>query len=320
MTDPANQHTPADTAGNAETDLSRRAFVAGAAAAGSGLALSSNAQAANPDSADRRKICVFSKPFQSLSYDELADRIAELGFDGIEAPIRNGGHIEPEQVPDELPKMVEALKKRGLEITVMASSVNRVDQKHTEETLRTAASLGIPRYRLQYFRYDFNKPILQQIEGWRSAMHELAALNAELGIQGVFQNHSGGRYFSAPIWDLHRAIHDLDPAHLGMAFDIRHATVEGGECWPIQFHLMRQHFGIVYVKDAIWKNHRDHNVPLGEGMIDKRFFRMLDKSEYAGPISLHEEYLDHRDPDLVPKHLEAIERDFKLLKKWLRQG
>ena len=38
--------------------------------------------------ADSTKICVFTKPFNSLSFDELADRIAELGFDGIEAPIR----------------------------------------------------------------------------------------------------------------------------------------------------------------------------------------------------------------------------------------
>ena len=47
------------------------------------------------------KICIFTKPFNSLSFDELADRIAELGFDGIEAPIRAGGHVEPEQVEDE---------------------------------------------------------------------------------------------------------------------------------------------------------------------------------------------------------------------------
>jgi len=316
-----SEHISSDSDERADgSELSRRSFVAGAAAAGSGLALGASGRAAEDGSADRRKICVFTKPFQSLSYDDLADRIAELGFDGIGAPIREGGHIEPEQVPDELPKMVEALEKRGLEITVMASGVNRVDQKHTEETLRTAASLGVPRYRLKYFRYDLNKPILQQVNEWRSALHELAALNGELGIQGVFQNHSGGRYFSAPVWDLHQAIHGLPPEKLGMAFDIRHATVEGGECWPIQFHLMKPHFGIVYVKDATWKGRRDANVPLGEGMVDKRFFRMLDQAGYDGPISLHEEYLDHRDPDLVPKHLEAIERDLKTLKKWLRQG
>ena len=55
------------------------------------------------DAVGSNKICVFTKPFNSLSFDELADRIAELGFDGIEAPIRVGGHVEPDQVEDRLP-------------------------------------------------------------------------------------------------------------------------------------------------------------------------------------------------------------------------
>lgn len=302
-------------------DLSRRTFVAGAAAAGASLALgTSPTRAADDDTTGRRKICVFTKPFQSLSYDELADRIAEMGFDGIEAPIRNGGHIEPEQVPDQLPKMVEALRKRDLEITVMTSSINRVDQPHTEATLRTAASLGVARYRLQYFRYDLNQPIVEQVNEWRAALKELAALNRELGIQGVYQNHAGNRYFGAPVWDLHHAIADLPAEDMGTAFDIRHATVEGGQCWPIQFNLMRPHLGVVYIKDAVWRNRRPVNVPLGEGMVEQDFFPMLNRADYAGPISLHEEYLDHRDPDLVPDHLAAIERDFNTLKQWMSRG
>jgi sugar phosphate isomerase/epimerase len=132
--------------------IRRREFLIAASA---GFAISTGAQAA-PAPAPKLKnnICVFTKPFQSLTYDELANRIAELGFDGIEAPIRDGGHIEPHQVPDELPKMVESLKKRGLEITVMTSSINDPNKPITESVLRTAASLGIKRYRMKYLRYD----------------------------------------------------------------------------------------------------------------------------------------------------------------------
>ena len=60
------------------------------------------------------KICAFVKFVQTLSYDELAERIAELGFDGIEATIRTKGQIEPERAADELPALVEALRKAGL--------------------------------------------------------------------------------------------------------------------------------------------------------------------------------------------------------------
>ena len=78
-----------------------------------------------------------------LSYDELADLIAELGFDGIEGTIRPGGQITPEQVPDELPKLMAALEKRSLEMTIMASGINNADEKQNVRQLEIASKLGI---------------------------------------------------------------------------------------------------------------------------------------------------------------------------------
>ena len=296
--------------------LTRRGFVTTTIAAGAGL---SAAIADDAKNTKRNILCVFTKPFQSLSYDELADRIAEMGFDGIEATVRKGGHIEPARVPDELPKMVDALKKRNLEITIMASSINRVDQPHAEATLRTAARLGIRRYRMAYYRYDLTKPILAQLDELRPAVKDLAALNRELGIAAVYQNHAGDRYVGAPLWDLHALVKDYPVDQIGVAFDIRHATVEGGQCWPIQLKLILPHINAVCVKDFRREGRKVVNVPLGEGRIDpRRFFAMLREADYRGPISLHEEYLNHRDPALVPKHLAAIRRDIKTLRSWLK--
>jgi len=90
----------------------------------------------------------------------MAEMMASMGFDGIEAPVRDGGHIEPARVEEELPKMVAALKERGLEITVLASSVSRCDEPHTEKVLRTAAKLGIRRYRLAHLKYDLERSVV----------------------------------------------------------------------------------------------------------------------------------------------------------------
>ena len=294
--------------------IPRRDFLCAAA---SGVAATALSRVSAADSAPH-SICVFTKPFQSLSFDELADRIAELGCDGIEAPIRDGGHIEPAQVPDELPKMVEALRKRDLEITVMTSSVNDPNDPLTERVLRTAAELGIRRYRMKYLKYDFDRPILKQLDEWRPRLRDLAAMNKEIGITAVYQNHAGRNYLGAPIWDLRRVLDGIAVNEIGVAYDIRHATVEGGMSWPVTFHMIRPHIETVYVKDFRWGDGKPKNVPLGEGQISKDFFRMLAKSDFDGPISLHEEYLNHRDPKLVPEHLAAIRRDLATLRGLLR--
>ncbi len=262
-------------------------------------------------------ICVFTKPFNSLSFDELAERIAQLGFDGIEAPIRKGGHIEPVEVEEKLPLLVEALKKRELEITVLTSDVNDPNDPLSVKTLRTAAALGIKRYRLKYLKYDLNRPIMKQINEWRPQLKDLAALNGELGIRGLYQNHAGNGYLGASLWDLRNVLRKIPKSQLAVAYDIRHATVEGGQSWPTTFHMIWPHIDTVYVKDFQWNGRKPKNVPLGEGAVDSKFFEMLAEKKFRGPISLHEEYLDHRDPELVPQHLQSMKQDLAKLKAWL---
>ena len=167
-------------------------------------------------------ICVFTKPFQSLTYEELADRMAALRVVGIEATIRDGGHIEPSQVPDELPKLVEALRQRGLEITVMTSSINDPRDPLTASVLRVAAELGITRYRMKYFKYDRGRSPHAQIREWRPQLRDLAALNGELGIRGLYQNHAGELYLGSSIWDLAQALEGIATEQI--AVRLRHSA------------------------------------------------------------------------------------------------
>ena len=296
--------------------LNRRQAMLAAASSVVLTGFSNRRAPAAEESAKKQSICVFTKPFNSLSFDELAEKIAELGADGIEAPIRKGGHIEPAEVEDRLPELVEALKKRGLEITILTSDINDPRDPLSVKVLKTAAGLGIKRYRMQYFFYDLNRAIEKQLSEWRPRFQELGAMNRELGIRGVYQNHAGGKYLGAAIWDLGQVLKGIPVEEIGMAYDIRHATVEGGMSWPITFHRIRPHIDTVYVKDFRWVNNKPENVPLGEGQVSPQFFRMLAKTGFRGPISLHEEYLDHRKPELVPKHLAAIQADLKTLNQW----
>ncbi len=299
-----------------ESQIPRRSFLL---AAGCGLATASLAgiEGSAAESATGNSICVFTKPFNSLTFDELADRIAELGFDGVEAPIRSGGHIEPAAVPDELPRFVEALRKRNLELTVMTSDINDPNDPLTEKVLKTASELGVRRYRMKYFKYDFNQPILKQLDEWRPRFKDLAAMNRQFRVTALYQNHAGRNYLGAPLWDLRQILDGIAVNEIGVAYDIRHATVEAGMSWPVAYHMIRPHIETVYVKDFVWDGAKPKNVPLGEGNVSAEFFQMLKKSDFNGPVSLHEEYLDHRKPELVPEHLAAIRDDLAKLRKWL---
>lgn len=294
---------------------SRRRFLGAATTLALAPVVGSPLIAETGDKKGRFEFCTFTKPLQHLAYPEMAKTIAAMGFDGIEGAVRPKGHVLPERVDEDLPKLTDALRAEGLSFTVMTTAINEVsDEQMTEKILRAAAAAGVKRYRMGYYKYDLTKPIRAQLDEFRPRLKDLVALSRELGIKPIYQNHSGKDYFGGPIWDLAEILADHDPAQVGVAFDIGHATVEGAKAWPLHFAVIRPHLDTVYVKEPSWKDNVLGWGPVGEGAVDKGFFKLLKESDFNGPVSVHVEYLGHDDPAKVPVVLAAIEKDFATVK------
>jgi sugar phosphate isomerase/epimerase len=296
--------------------IARRDFLRESVAMGVALAAGLQTRTAPAAGAlARNPICLFIKFVQSLSYDELADAVAEMKADGIEATVRKGGYIPPERAADELPKLVETLARRNLKVTMITTDVLSVDDPNTRPVLETAAKLGIPMYRMGSYKYDLNRSVMDQLNAIGPSLKELGALNAELGIQAVYQNHSGADHVGGTVWDIYSLIKDIPKEQIALAFDIRHATIEAGLSWPTVYNAMRSRIATVYVKDFDWIGRRAEHVPLGKGRVDRAFFQRLLADGFTGPISLHVEYLDDGD---AQENLAALRRDLAVLRGWLQ--
>lgn len=258
----------------------------------------------------KRPKCAFVKFIQSLSPDEMANEIKRIGLDGIEATVRPRGQIEPDRIEEELPGLVEALGIKDLEITIMASHINRADIGSMEKAVRTAAANGVKRYRMAYYKYDKELSIRKTINECKAIVKDLSQLNKECGIQGLYQNHAGLGYVGAGIWDIVEVLQDISPEDIGIAFDVRHATVEGGKSWPVDWKHALPHIQAIYIKDFVWEGKSMKNVPLGEGNVDLKQFSKLVSSDLPVdlPLSLHVEYLGKAG---TGKNLEAIQNDLK---------
>ena len=270
--------------------------------------------AATPPSSPT-EFCAFEKFLQDLSHEQLADSLSTLGFDGVEVTARGGGRIVPERAEEQLPKLVEVLRERDLDVTILTTEVNQADNPTNEKLLKTAAALGIKRYRLGWFKYDDKRPIPAQLADFRSQLLDLAALNRELGITGLWQNHCGDQYVGATIWDLHQLLQGVPTSEIAAAFDIRHATVEAGLSWPRLYQLIKPHIGALYMKDFAWIENRDEHVPFGEGRVNSEFFEMLRRDQLNVPVSIHVEYLPRGSAE---ENLQAIGRDFKRVQELLQ--
>lgn len=301
----------------------RRQFLKTAALTSSAIIAGMDNVLALPNNSKFR-ISGFTKELQSLNYVQTAEAVEKMGWDGIECPVRPGGHVLPEKVEDDLPKIVEALKMNNLEIDIMATSIHNPSEKFTERILKTASDLGIKYYRLGWWNYDLNKPLQPQLNNIQVQLKELASLNEEYSMIGVYQNHSSKDAVGAPVWDIYELLNEVNSNYIGCHFDIGHATVAGGMAWRINYERIKKFIKAVIVKDFKW-SYRENQYgepkwcPLGEGMINPEFFKLLKNSSFNGPVTMHFEYHVPGEGDLKMKNLmNAMTKDCIKLREWLR--
>lgn len=243
---------------------------------------------------DDIKINVFSKHLQFLDYSEMSEAAAEIGFNGLDLTVRPKGHVLPERVAEDLPRAVAAMKKFGLQTTMMTTNVIDASDPQSKQVLETASSLGLTHYRTGWLTYPEEKTISESIEAHAQKLAALEALNKKLGLYGGYQNHAGN-HVGAPIWDIPQILKNTASLHMGCQYDIRHAIVEGGGSWQLGLRLVHSYINSIDIKDFRWGQKdgkwQPINVPLGEGMVDfDTYFKLLKKYKIKVPMSLHLEY------------------------------
>jgi len=309
---------------------SRRAILQSGVTAllGSGLL-----QAAPEPGNSKLKVAIFSKHLLFLQGAQLAQAASEVGFDGIDLAVRKGGHVEPSRVKQDLPSLVALIRQHGLEVPMLTTDIADTSTPYAEDILQCMSELNIRHYRWGGFKYTHDASIPAQLDSLKPRVAKLAALNTRYHVGAMYHTHSGIDLVGAPIWDLHELLAGLDPAAVGVNYDIGHATVEGGfGGWIDSFRVTGPYLRGIAVKDFLWekdahKQWRPAWKPLGQGMVNfPQFFQMVATAHFSGPLQLHFEYpLGGADQGAKtvnnPKEvLSAMTQDLKQLRVYLSQA
>ncbi|HEY5481292.1 MAG TPA: sugar phosphate isomerase/epimerase family protein [Verrucomicrobiae bacterium] len=302
--------------------LSRREFIGRTLAASASIPLcAGSALSGLAAETFSPPIVVFSKVYQTLklNFDEAAALTAEAAIDGIDCPVRPGGEVLPEHVARQLPEYAAALRKRGLQLPLLTTAITGVSSPCAEDILRTAKKLGVQFYRLGFVIRETNASAGKQVREIKAQLKDLAALNKQIGIGAIFQNHSpaGQTYVGGDLAELYDIVKDFDPAQIGVAFDIGHALVVHGDDWRRHFEKLKPHLKIAYVKDV---KREGRWVPFGEGDIGSTgYFKLLKELKYQAPVSLHIEFdwTDGGKSKTRPALVKALQDSSRVLRRWL---
>ena len=306
--------------------MDRRSFlqIGGAAA----LAARAAAQAPAGRTA-KLKIDAYSRHLQWLrSADEVAEAAAEMGYDGVDITVRPyPGHVDPSRVAQDLPPLVNAIRKRGLQVVELTANIADADSPHAEEILRAASELGIKYYWWGTFRYERGQPVIEQLDALKPRVAKLAALNARHNMTAMYHTYSGNAV-GAPIWDMLYVLRDFSPEQVGFHCDIGHMTNAGGNgTWATNLRAAGPYVRGVSVKDSFIAKNPDGSwrvryVPLGEGNVQlPQFAAILKEINFTGPVEIQAEYPNGgaenaQDKITLPRNqvLGAMKKDLQVLR------
>jgi sugar phosphate isomerase/epimerase len=282
----------------------------------------------------KQKIDAYSRHLQWLrTPGEVAEAALEMGFDGLDITVRPyPGHVDPAKVAQELPPFVNAVRKHGLQVVAITTNITDADSQYAETILRTASSLGITHYWWGTFRYEANKPVMQQLDELKPRVANLAAMNAKYKMTAMYHNYAGTQIGCA-IWDFLYVLKDFDPKLVGFHYDIGHATnAGGGGTWINNLRAAGPYIAGVSVKDSYLekgqedRDWRPHYTPLGQGNVQLgQFVSILKEINFSGPMEIQAEYPNGgaenaQDKITLPREqvLGAMKKDLEVLRTTLR--
>jgi len=237
-------------------------------------------------------LTVFTKPWKTQSIEEVGELASNLGFDGIELPVRPGFQVEPENVGRDLPLAAKALEAYGVKIVSVAGPVD-------EPTVVACGKAGVPIIRTMA-RVMAGESYTEAEARIQSEYDAIVPACETHGVTIGVQNHLGR--FVANAVGLRHLIGKYDPRHVAAVWDAAHEAVNGSEpdlaldvVWPM--------LCMVNLKNAIWRQVNGPEAEVAEwklhwtdgphGLADwPRVVALLQERGYKGPICLTAEYSD----------------------------
>jgi len=249
----------------------------------------------------RFQYSLFTKPWK-MPTTQLGRFVHDLGFDGIELPVRPTFQVEPERVALDLPVVAGQLADCGVRIFSVAAPAD-------EPTIAVCGELGIPFIRVMVDIPE-GQTYMKAVADTQREYDRLLPLLDKHGVALGVQNHCG-RYVPHAM-GLWHCIANYDPKHVAAVWDAAHEAI-GGAQPEFAIDMVWSHLRMVNLKNAYW---RRSSGPEAEdvqwtsywtngrqGMASwPKIAQELKRRDWRGIVCLTAEYSDRHHADRLIAH------------------
>ena len=242
------------------------------------------------------KLAVFTKPWRRDSVPDLAKRLAALGFDSAEVPVRPGFQVEVANAEKDLPDLVSVFADHGLTVASVASALD-------ERAFAACANAGVgiirimaPITRGQYLRSE---------EALRKQLVAAVPLCERYRVKIGVQQHYGDNVCGAA--GLRLLLSGVDDRWVGAIWDGAHDALAGLEpengldlVWDrlVMVNLKNAYYRRVNGPEALQAEWARYFTTGRHGLASwPRVLAELKRRDYSGTLCLTAEYTDEGNVD-----------------------
>ena len=246
------------------------------------------------------KLAVFTKPWPQDSVPELARRVAALGFDSAEVPVRPGFQVEMASAERKLPELVSVFADHGLSVASVASEL---DERSFAAC--AGAGVGVIRIMAPIARGEY----LRSEEELRGRLVRAAPLCERYGVKIGVQQHYGDHVCDAA--GLRLLLDGVDQRWAGVIWDAAHDALAGLEpengldlVWDrlLMVNLKNAYYERTNGPEASHAEWARHFTTGRHGLASwPRVLAELERRNYSGTVCLTAEYHDEGDVERLCK-------------------
>ncbi len=260
------------------------------------------------------KYCIFSKMLMEFSPEEVAEKLQDLGYDGVEWRVHEEGHITLDEVAKKAEDVGRITKSHNLEIVNLLTYLLVENTRKMEEVFEAAEGIGCSKVRLWPPDYDPKVGYWELYNRGQRGMEKALKLAEKYNIRVLFEIHWGTIISS--VSSAYRWVERFDPKRVGVIFDAANMITEGREDWKLGLDILGDYLALVHCKNAAWFLKKEGQrkrwdwgyVPLDEGIVDwEEVISIIRQRGYDG-------YLSNEDHSDIPVS-QKLEKNLDYLKK-----
>ena len=258
-------------------------------------------------------VCGYSGNLAKVFYPQLGLIAQQIGYDGVDLTVMEGGHVNPHVTNVDLVRAIESVRGAGLEVPMIATTLTSLRDPTAYPILAIAGHTDVHLFRTGYWPWGPVNP-LRRVNEIRNELASLVQVGRQYQIAAMIPNRAAGyagTYAGEAVWDMQPIIGDMDPVWAGYYFDP--SQTQG---WEAALRLALLRLKAVAVQDFYWAKTGDtwamKMCPLGEGMVDwALFFRILAEARFTGPVSIQFGYPADDEPGALAKDLEFVRKQIR---------